>query len=686
MTRPMTRPMTHPVTHPMTRSTSSRTADIQPATDRTLTTQSHRGRAAAPVRVTGRTPVRRHRGAPVALLVALFVAAGSAGALTPASAGMAQPIDPIEPIAAFISAAPDTGPISLARPSARPSAGEAAGFAASVPPLAVIGGALDWGLRASFRSYVTGPIARGAITVTDGTSINTNGTFHFPSNSLGSLTDLSHASGGFAGTVNFTGHSGALNLELTEPRVTVNGTTGTLVVDLTSSPVGEPVETWDDLELATLDLTGITATPVDGGARWSSVPTVITAAGAPAMSDFYPAGTPLDPVSFTLLTTDAPGAPANGSFVGTTPTRLVDSRDGTGTEASPWSAAQQREVTVAGGTTGIPSDALAVVLNITGVLPSATTHLTVWPAGQTMPVASSLNLPAGSVRPNLVTVKVGTNGAVSIFNNVGNINVIADAVGYFEVDDSLPGRFNGLTPTRLIDSRDGTGTTLGPWTAGQARTIVVAGGNSPVPADASSVVLNLTGASASVATHLTVWPAGEAQPEASNLNLSPGPASANLVMAKLGATGDVSIFNNSGSVHVIADLVGYFGATGQRFTPVTPTRLVDSRDGLGTTMGPWAAGSQRVVDLTRGPIPADAGAVMSNLTGVAPSADTHITAWSGDTTMPIASNLNLAMGDVRANQAVTALSDTGTSPIGTISVFNNSGAAGLLVDVVGYFL
>ncbi len=57
---------------------------------------------------------------------------------------------------------------------------------------------------------------------------------------------------------------------------------------------------------------------------------------------------------------------------------------------------------------------------------------------------------------------------------------------------------------------------------------------------------------------MTVWPAGEARPLASNLNLAAGQDVPNLVVAKVGANGQVSIFNASGSTHLIVDVAGWF--------------------------------------------------------------------------------------------------------------------------------
>lgn len=133
----------------------------------------------------------------------------------------------------------------------------------------------------------------------------------------------------------------------------------------------------------------------------------------------------------------APGAPPNpsGTFVGTTPERILDSRDGTGGYSTPWLVGTDRTVVVA-GVGSVPDDALAVVLNVTatnvaGLTPAGSSFLTVYPSGTGRPVASSLNFSNGQTVPNLVVVDLGDAGDVSIYNNLGRVDVVADVTGYF---------------------------------------------------------------------------------------------------------------------------------------------------------------------------------------------------------------------------------------------------------------
>ena len=72
------------------------------------------------------------------------------------------------------------------------------------------------------------------------------------------------------------------------------------------------------------------------------------------------------------------------------------------------------------------------------------------------------------------------------------------------------------------------------------------------------MVLNVTVTTPSEGSYLTAFPSGEAQPLASNLNFAPGQTVPNLVVARVGAGGKVSLFNAAGTVHVIADVAGWY--------------------------------------------------------------------------------------------------------------------------------
>jgi hypothetical protein len=256
---------------------------------------------------------------------------------------------------------------------------------------------------------------------------------------------------------------------------------------------------------------------------------------------------------------------AGDGFTSLSPSRILDSRPGggnTGGYASPWGSGTKRDVAV-GGLQGVPANADAVVLNVTVTGTTGASYLSIWPAGQSQPTASSLNWTPGVTIPNAVTVKLGAGGKISVFNLSGNVDVIADVAGYYQSGTGKA--FHPLNPGRVLDSRPGVGNTGGyttPWGTGTKRDVMV-GGLQGVPSNADAVVLNVTVTNTTGSSYLSIWPTGLSQPTASSLNWTPGVTIPNAVTVKLGAggtnTGKISVFNKSGTVDVITDAAGWFG-------------------------------------------------------------------------------------------------------------------------------
>jgi hypothetical protein len=78
-----------------------------------------------------------------------------------------------------------------------------------------------------------------------------------------------------------------------------------------------------------------------------------------------------------------------------------------------------------------PVPPTAVVLNVTVTNPSAASHLILFPDGAAQPTTSDLNFLPGQTIPNLVVVRLGSNGKLDIFNLSGTTDVIADVVGWY---------------------------------------------------------------------------------------------------------------------------------------------------------------------------------------------------------------------------------------------------------------
>jgi len=234
-----------------------------------------------------------------------------------------------------------------------------------------------------------------------------------------------------------------------------------------------------------------------------------------------------------------------------TPGRILDTRN----LAQPLgpSATMGMQVT---GQGGVPSTGVsAVVMNVAVTATTASSYLTVFPAGEAMPVASNLNWAPGQTVPNLVTAKLGAGGRVSLYNAAGTAQVIADVAGWFDDGTATTGGlFHPVSPSRILDTRSAGG----PLGSVSSLDVQVTGRGGVPAAGVSAVVMNVAVTAPTAVSYLTVFPAGEAKPFAANLNFVPNQTVPNLVMAKLGAGGRVSLANAAGSTQVIADVAGWF--------------------------------------------------------------------------------------------------------------------------------
>lgn len=349
------------------------------------------------------------------------------------------------------------------------------------------------------------------------------------------------------------------------------------------------------------------------------------------------------------------------------------------------------EIVQIAGRGGVPSSgAVAVALNVTVVNASTDGHLTVYPSGSAKPTASNINFVAGSTVPNMVISKLGSDGSIAAFNSQGAIDVIVDVVGWFPIS----GGYGALEPARLVETRSVQGYTtidgrmqgIGGLRGGQTLSVPVAGRGGIPTSGVSAVALNVTAVDVSAETYLTVFPGGTPRPNASNLNAPGGRTIANMVIAKVGVDGTISIFNNNGSANLVVDVVGWFGAT-SRLTPLSPARLVESRalptiDGRQQGIGPISGANILTVEVAgRGGVPASgARAVALNVTVIGPTTAGHLTAFPSGGPVPNSSNLNFVPGQIVPNMVIAQLGSNGK-----ISLYNSAGSTPVAVDVVGWF-
>lgn len=241
------------------------------------------------------------------------------------------------------------------------------------------------------------------------------------------------------------------------------------------------------------------------------------------------------------------------------------------------------------------------------------------------------------------------------------------------------------TPCRLVDTR----LTGGPIQGGTSRVFNIPQlGECGIPTSAASYSLNVTivPPSHSPVGYLTIWPAGEQQPVVSTMNSLDSRIKANAAIVQAGVSGAVSVYV-SNTTNVVLDIDAYFAPSSSStlaFYPLTPCRVVDTRNADGPLGGPFLQGGQErafPVQSSNCQIPSSAQAYSMNFTVVPYSGASlaYLTVWPTGEQQPVVSTLNNLTATIVAN---AALVPAGTS--GELSVYPSNNTQ-LVVDIDGYF-
>jgi hypothetical protein len=224
--------------------------------------------------------------------------------------------------------------------------------------------------------------------------------------------------------------------------------------------------------------------------------------------------------------------------------------------------------------------------------------------------------------------------------------------------------FHPVVPFRSNDTRTMGGT----MATGETRTFTLLN----VPAGATAVTANVTAVNPTSAGYISVFPCGN-RPEVSNVNFAAGQTVPNQVTVGI-TNGQVCVFAPV-PTNVIIDVAGWWrpAAGGSAPTPITPSRLADTRNGdLGGAVGP---GRTAVLPMPAS-VPGDATAVSLNLTAVRPTAATFVAAYPCGAGRPNVSNMNLSPGDTRANLVTVSLDATRQ-----ICLYSDQGTVNLVADL-----
>ena len=445
---------------------------------------------------------------------------------------------------------------------------------------------------------------------------------------------------------------------------------------------------------------------------------------------------------------------AGGEYQGITPTRIYDSRFPAQAQGQPgpllMSASETNQtidIEVTGNgvlpefvdddNDGQDDNVLAVVVNITVIDPTAVGFLRAYGTDAPEGTTSVVNFFAGSVLPNTAIIRPGTDGKMSMRlvspTGPGTAQVAVDITGWFSTSqyDERGDRVIAIDPIRVYDSdlgQFGAATLKG---RSQVRVPIrgaaeVSAPNSPViPAgpDVVGVIANVTGVNAfpgSQATFISALP--EAQPagttpSTSTVNLIPGQIRPNMAILPLGADGSIHLFNLTGEVRMVVDVVAYLLAdtdedsrAGRVVPLVAPFRAFDTREGefgnqpLGPAEAEDFSFESFIADVKIDDDPVGAqSALIGNLTATglqrqypAEPAATFLTGFptpSSGQAVPLVSNINITENDTVPNLSLlpygarpAPAGDGRCEEAHCIRFYNRAGYLDYLLDVYAVIL
>ncbi len=243
---------------------------------------------------------------------------------------------------------------------------------------------------------------------------------------------------------------------------------------------------------------------------------------------------------------------ATGRLTTMQPTRVVDTTAGAGI-----SGRLAAGTTTSFNTRGVaPASASGVVLNATVSNPSINGYVTFFRCGDSQPLVAGINQRIGIRRSNQIVVPVDGAGNVCVYS-LSDVDLQVEMLGYVSGSGAL---FTPSPPTRLMDTRDANpvvnaGTGGQRVGGGQVLTVTYAGQRG-IPANATSLSLNIAVVGADTPGTLTAWPCG-AQPNTISTSFGARFATNNGVQAKLSAGGQLCVYTST-SAHIVIDIAGWW--------------------------------------------------------------------------------------------------------------------------------
>lgn len=342
-------------------------------------------------------------------------------------------------------------------------------------------------------------------------------------------------------------------------------------------------------------------------------------------------------------------------FVAVDPERLIDTRE----PDQPFGRMVGNELYELDLTALAPDNATAVALNLAASRTDSRGFIRAFPCNEPEPTTSTLNPLVGQAVSNAAIVPLG-DGRVC-FRSQFDVDLIVDLNGWMSPDAALG--LEPIVPRRLFDSREGDGG--GRLAADRVIEVeaVLSG------SDAEAVALSVTAIKPDGFGFVTAWPCGTPRPLVANLNTAPQVTRPNYANVRVG-NGKVCLYT-SGTTDLVIDVLGEYRPTATaRYTPVGPTRILDTRPGAD---GHRYHSSNLAELLPLG----DVVAGQMNLSAIRPSGAGFTTGYACLTEpWPGTANVNYAAGDTATTLALVG-SDAGYGCV------YNSAPTNVVADLYG---
>ena len=247
--------------------------------------------------------------------------------------------------------------------------------------------------------------------------------------------------------------------------------------------------------------------------------------------------------------------------------------------------------------------------------------------------------------------------------------------------------FVATAPQRVLDTRYGIGAPQRQVGPASVTRVKIAGANGIPSTGVTAVTMNVTDTYATASSWITAYADGTPRPNASSLNFQAGQTNPNQITVPVATDGYVDLYNAQGTVDLFADVQGYYTVkAGQspiqsNFAASRPTRVLDTRYGIGGPTGAVGPGSTSTVTLPAGSVPPGATAVALNVTATWGDATSWVTVYPGDAARPNVSNLNFQPGQTTSNLVVVPIDKNNQ-----VRIYNHAGHVQLFADLQGYYL